>query len=242
VRHIIDRYPNRSKRWNNPFPSDGRAARKFLRATAMEAISSTSGPLLEVGGPSHTGFMSIDTEKLPNGLIVSNIEHKKEAALLADVRELPFKAKSLGGILMQSMTRMPEEIARAPHGRGEDLGWWSLDIMQDISNVGRLLVSAPEDHSGWGDTELTGYSLRLALLKEARRTIEPNGVFIATSLSGGEIRLAEQLGFELKAASINDRSLDIAVYNHGEFVFTLDHLDTPAGLFVERLPSPAAQQ
>ena len=80
------------------------------------------------------------------------------------------------------------------------------------------------------------YSQRLAMLKEARRTVEPNGVLLATMLSGGEIRLAEQLGFEMTATTVPKIDPHALQYNKGEVLMTLTNMDTPAGRFVEDLP------
>jgi hypothetical protein len=132
---------------------------------------------------------------------------------------------------MKSLTALPEEIARARQPE---------HTIRNKGNVLRLLMApVNKDYSGWADPDVIGFSQYIALLKEARRTVEPNGILIATRLSGGEIQLAEQLGFEHTASTIKNVDTDLLSHerNVGEFLLTLTNLDTPAGKVAE-LPSP----
>lgn len=231
---VLKRYPVRATKFCKEVHSEGRKSRRTIRAATKAALRATNGPLLEVGGPSSKGYLAVDGLKLPNGVIISNIDGEKDASLVADVRNLPFKAKSLGGIMMQGLTRVPEEIAQAPLERPDLPVMFQPHIMRDDGNMLKLLFADKGgDYSGWTDPEIMNYSQRLAMLKEARRTVEPNGVLIATFLSGGEIRLAKQLGFELTASTISDVDYHAMHYNHGEFLMTLTNLDTPAGQHIE---------
>jgi hypothetical protein len=228
---ILDKYPERTTSYRKHKYSDSRKLRCEMRVATEEALKATTKPLLEVGGPSTGGFIALDGLKLPHGIIISNIDGNEGASIRADIRNLPFANQSLGGIVMKALTPFPEEVAEAQRpGR----------VMQDIGNTLRLLMaSANKDYSGWTDPEVIGFSQHIALLKEARRTVEPNGILLATRLSSGGIQLAEELGFELTASTIKNVDTDLFSHerNVGEFLLTLTNLDTPAGKIAE-LPSP----
>lgn len=237
VSEILNRYPVRATEFCKDVYSESRQQRRSMRNATKQALRGTTKPLLEVGGPTTKGYIALDGVKLPNGIIISNITPEKGASLLADVRRLPFAAQSLGGIVMQGLTRVPEEIAQAPRQLEGVPSELQPHLMADTGNLLKILFAArDEDYSGWGDPDIMNYSQRLAMLKEARRTVEPNGVLLATMLSGGEIRLAEQLGFEMTATTVPEIDPHALHYNKGEVLMTLANMDTPAGRFVEDLP------
>jgi hypothetical protein len=231
----LSRYPVRPTKFGKEVHSDGWRSRHQLRRATQTALRRTTKPLLEVGGPTSKGYLSIGRRRLPHGLIISNVEHTKGASLHADVRRLPFKAQSLGGILMQGLTRMPEEIARGPREVEGVPMKFQPSSMDETGNILKLIFGARDgDYSSWVDEEIMGYSLRPALLREARRTIEPHGVFIAALLSPSEIRLAGQLGFELTASTLPDSSdkPHPLEYQQAEFLLTLANMETPAAQLI----------
>ncbi len=211
-----------------------------MRVATERALRGTVGPLLEIGGPTAHGYIALDDLKLPHGIIISNIENRDGASVRADVRRLPFAERSLGGIVMQGLTRVPEEITQTPLMRGGLPIELEPHVSRDIENVFMLLLGeVMGDYSGWTDPEIMNYSLRLAMLKEARRTVEPNGVLIATMLSGGEIRAAEQLGFTMAASTVSKIDMRPEHHNSGEVLMTLSDMNTPAWKYVEQVPVPA---
>jgi hypothetical protein len=232
---IPSQYPHDASDFNKSSLETTMLSRWRLRSITREALDHTSGPLVEIGGPSEAGYLAIDKMALPNGLIIGNRVHDDGASLLFDVRDMPFGDKSLGGILMKGLTRIPEERAKTAKFPG-GLSMFHPDVQKADGHIIKLLSdSGIGDYSGWNDPEIMKYSLRLALLKEARRTIEPNGVLIVNTLFGGEIRLAEQLGFALIGTTDKEKNLGILIPNHGEFVFQLSDMTTPAGVFIEEL-------
>ncbi|HSW88995.1 MAG TPA: hypothetical protein VLG12_07575 [Candidatus Saccharimonadales bacterium] len=234
---ILKRYPHPASEFNKRAHETTILSRWRLRSIAKNALKSTTGPLVEVGGPSKDGFMAIDNTSLPNGLIISNVEPGEVVGVQADVRGLPFADKSLGGILMKGLTRKPEDIAQAPHEFPDLPAAFQPSTNKADSHLFRLLACEKEnDYSAWNDPEIMNFSLRLAMLKEARRTLEPGGVLIANTLSGGEIRLAESLGFDIIGTTVDEINRKWIDYNMGEFVFKLSNLKTPAGLFIESIP------
>lgn len=232
---MLDRYPYKPN-----VAHDSPISSKALRAvkkTALRLLENTKGPLVEVGGPSGKGFSPIGRRKLPNGLIITNLGPEDGMTAQADVRNLPFANQSIGGILMRSLTRIPEEIARQPIPDSHSFlppNYWP-SIAKDIENNYRLIFcediddADKSDYSPWSNPEIFSYSQRLALLREARRTIEPGGLLIAHSLLGTEIEIAEQLGFSMVATtaeSLEDRRLTGI---DGFAVMQLADLETPAG-------------
>jgi hypothetical protein len=77
------------------------------------------------------------------------------------------------------------------------------------------------------------YSQRLAMLRESRRTVELHELLIATMLSGSELRLAQQLGFEVAASTVSELTYHAFHYNKGEILMTLTDMNTSAGQFIE---------
>jgi len=199
-------------------------------------LRDTSGPLVEVGGPTTRGYISLDRVKLENGLIVLDVEQGMDGVdVVGDIRDFPFAGRSLGGIVMSALTRIPEEIAKSPDRKMDvHLGNFAPHLMEEIGHRATLLMSERlEDYSGWNDPQIMNYSLRLAMLRESRRTIEPGGMLLVNTIGGDEIRLAGDLGFELVDTSVKDVSRSITDYNDGEFVFRLADMGTPAGLLIE---------
>lgn len=236
---LLETYPVRASDFHKRQYSDGRKSRLTAQEATRTALQKTTGPLLEVGGPSRSGFIVIDNLRLPNGLIVSNFEPVDGASLTADVRNLPFVNRSLGGILMKGLTSTPEVLVAEGRGDGYPRNSRAL---RDAGNMAYLSYEAPRqnDYSAWSDPEIIGFSQRIALLREARRTIEPNGVLVIAGMSRGEIGLAEQLGFELQASTRHTIDHMPLATNYGEFLMTLVNLSTPAGI-ASQAPSPFAR-
>lgn len=215
--------------------------RKRLREivkTTRGILGKTRGPLVEIAGPSNKGYAPIGTKKLPNGLIIINLETENGVDVQCDVRNLPFANKSIGGVLMTALTRMPEELAKQPipeKHRFSPPNHWP-HIAKDIENNFKLILGedlddpSMSDYTQWSNPEIFDYSLRLAMLRESRRIIEPNGLLIANTLLATEIQIAEQLGFSLvatTASTLEDRRLEGV---NGVTVMQLSNPETPAGL------------
>lgn len=229
---VLTRYPHApSQSYKSRF---SRSDRREIRSAAHTSLRHTTQPLLEIGGPTEHGFVALGKKRLPNGVIISNVEPTEGASQIVDVRKLPYERQSLGGVLMSALTRMPEEFAKAPREvEGVHMDYQPRSIYAVGEMLKLVLCEREQDYSLWGDEDFMNFNLRLAMLKEARLKVEPNGVIIANTLLSGELRLAKQLGFEMAATTVPEINRHIAGYNFGEFVLTLADLETPAGQYVE---------
>jgi hypothetical protein len=207
---------------------------KAIQGATKSALQKTTRPLLEVGGPTKHGFYALGRKRLPNGIVISNFEPTEGASQIVDVRDIPYPPKSLGGIVMSALTRTPEEIAKAPKENPDIPSSLRPNLLDDLGNVMQIILSEKEgDYSPWVDNDIMGFSQRLAMLREARLKVEPHGVIIANTLSGGELRLAENLGFSMEATTVNEVTHAAHLYNYGEFLLVLNDLETPAGQYLE---------
>lgn len=214
------------------------------RAVAKEAIRATTGPLLEIGGPSKGGFRSLDGLRLPHGLIVSNLAELEGVGMRADARRFPFRAHSLGGVVMKALYRVPEGIAQQvaldAAAADENLGSYTAAMDQgpagkSIDHMLRLLWNEKDtgDVSGWNDPSIMSYSLRLAMLREARRTVEAGGVLVVRNMLAAEEELAERLGFKARASVGYSTQANYSSPIASEIVMTLDDMHTPAGQLID---------
>lgn len=229
---VLRRYPHSPlKSYEARFSS---RSRKAIQSATRNALRNTTNPLLEVGGPTEHGFVALGRKRLPNGIIISNFEPTKGASQIVDVRNIPYPQKSLGGVVMSALTRVPETIAKAPLERSDLPVAFQPHLMDDLRNTLKIIFSAKEgDYSPWLDKSIMDFSQRLAMLREARLKVEPQGVVIANTLSGGELRLAEDLGFSMESTTVDEVTHAAHLYNYGEFLLVLNDMETPAGQFLE---------
>ncbi|HEY0964889.1 MAG TPA: hypothetical protein VGE13_00230 [Candidatus Saccharimonadales bacterium] len=223
----LKRYPHRHDKNDD----SSRAERRNLRRETLAALAHTNGVLLEIAGPTPGGFAALGKSKLPNGIVISNFEPTEGASQIVDARNIPYPAHSIGGIAVSALTIMPEEIAKS---KVETVAGFDPGVLKNLGNM-IVLLGCEEDksYSRWNDPEILSYSQRLAMLREARLKLQPGGVLLVKQMLGGELRLAEQLGFLLKATTVKDINIKADEPNTGEFLFVLNDLDTPAGLAIE---------
>lgn len=199
------------------------AARRRTQETMQSLVDNINGPLLEIGGPTEKGYKSLDKITIPTGLIISNIEKQTGLDMLADIRSLPFGPRKLGGVIVSCLSRIPEERANLFPDAATSFSW--NDIYQADMHTDELLCNTRNGTvTGWNDTEVMNFSLRLSLLRQARRTVEPEGLLIAQRFNDEEVDLAKTLGFEI-VADFNKKT---------EVVMQLNEMRTPAGLAIEQ--------
>lgn len=240
-----------SESWRELFGEEYAA---HVRTVAQEAIAHTTGPAVEIGGPTSNGFVALDDLEFPHGLIVTNrytslLAEGEQVDAMADVRHLPFSDGSLGCIITNALTRVPEEIAQS---RDVDFSRFGKTHWQDMNNFDLLLTPDHNERTSeaiervglWANQDVTDFSLRIALAKEARRTLEPGGVLITGEISEAERRLFNELGFELATDSIDrpDRNREKDTFHGGEHVFILKDLSTAAGLFIEMMSQQTSDE
>lgn len=213
-----------------------------LKSVVQLALHEVTGPLLEIGGPTEDGFVSLDGAEIPTGLIISDIEHWQDQKpdQLLDIRTLGFPKQSLGGMAVSALSMIPENPDTLPGG-SRPIDWPRLH-----RGNARLLELLDKidigDVSGWNDETIMEENLHVAFLRQARRTIEPGGLLILRLMVVGDVTLAKSLGFE-PVAAINPTSLSTSRWgvspsvhldiSHGETALRLVNMRTSSGLAVE---------
>ncbi|HSH18629.1 MAG TPA: hypothetical protein VK978_04555 [Candidatus Saccharimonadales bacterium] len=215
-------YPFSPRTSNRQLSEKTVAARRRTHEAMQSMVNNVNGPFLEVGGPTEKGYKSLNNITIPNGLIISNIDNETGVDMLADVRALPFGARKLGGVVVSCLSRIPEERANLYPDAATSFSWG--DIYQADMYADNLLRNTHNGQvAGWNDSEVMSFSLRLSLLRQARRIVEPRGLLIAQRFSTDEIGLAETLGFEIMT-EFDKKS---------EVVMQLNDMRTPAGRAIE---------
>lgn len=219
--------------------------RANYQATAQTLLANLRRPVVEVGGPTTGGFLAFNDTTVPAGIITSNVletpdPHAPEAILKADVRGLPFPDKSIGAIVTRSLTMIPEKAAA--HLEFDEIGN-ELSIARSYEDMYTMaLIANEQDDEGrytalelWSDEETMQHSLRLAVMREARRVLEPGGLYITSDPMGVELQLLERLGFTIQATTSEKVSYSFDAINEGEFILALTDTSTPEGAYIESL-------
>ena len=212
--------------------------RRALRKVTHRALKETHGLLLEVAGPTEDGFVSLGRGKLPNGLLISNVDNsdharfgslkKENIDLFADARHLPFPAHSLGGIVTRGLVIVPDEVKTAFSGAIFDPA---------TTEAKGQLMQLTMDDAEWENEQILKGNLRAALLREARRAIEPGGLYIAHMPMDIEVQAAQQLGFEQIAGPKFKQGSNIFAPREGDVIMRLTNMDTPAGQRIDHSAS-----
>lgn len=125
----------------------------------LARLTATSGPFIELGGPSHGDFGLVRVDKLPRQLITTNIDILTEGYdalgrsgfaypdVRADGRQMPVRdqqagavfARFFGGILNHPREIPPEELAEGMKGVMADRGR-ALDEAWRMTEPGGVLV------------------------------------------------------------------------------------------------------
>ena len=194
-------------------------------------VDTTDAPFLEVGGPSTSGFSSLNNVVLHNGLAISNVINSEGVNLLADVRRLPLANISIGGLLVANLNRLAD-------GAGGDPRTGYIDFVA-INGLHTIVEELHEDtasgnYQSWQDKSLHDSALRVAMLSEARRVLRPGGLLIMRGAEELELGLADHLGFDYKLGMANFEDLPFKAWPyHDEHVLQLNRMQTGAGIAVE---------
>lgn len=191
-----------------------------VSANLNERLSQTKGPALEVGGPTKHGFKILEGVEFPNKLIISNILPENEDIANIDIMDLPYDNESLGCIIASC-------LPISPLGEDCDNGIDSANIIinlfaNDISNF---------RYDKLCDKEFIKISPRIALIAEASRTLERDGLLFTKHLLQSELNIIKDLGFDLLYfIKLSDYEQQCN-WKRGEYVFQLKNRDCLAGIF-----------
>lgn len=179
----------------------------------------TNGLALEIGGPTKTGFSVLEGVTFPNKLVISNVFPDDDSVADIDVTDLPFNDNSLGCIIASRLPISFPDIDGFKEKPGLVLN--NLDILAYDFKLGQ--------YNKIRDERIVKSSPRIALAREARRTLECGGLLITKHLLENEIKIIEDLGFSMvyHIESFSGQQRDR--WHRGEYVFRLDDMDKIAG-------------
>lgn len=164
-------------------------------------LDSAHGPIIEVSGPTYTGFESLDNRILPSRPLITNIPqynfsgnviNSQEVDFQMDAREFAVSDDSLSIILASCVMRTNYELANWLHEN--DIPY--EPTVQAIYGFARKKLEAGEDLG----TEMND-SVRIGFWVEAARTLKRNGLVLSKGMTIEDIALASDLGMVLVAHS-----------------------------------------
>lgn len=170
------------------------------------------GPIVEVGGPTTSGYEFLRGTDLPDkpkmlNLRGSRIEVIGAASLtavdslaltaLADVRALPIASESLGMMMCSNLPGIPEAALR--HIAADpNIAIGPEQTMRMIAETDQAYADAADKLGAGQDEALeTHESPRLAAIAQARRTLKPGGLFLMHGVESRDVALAKAIGLEL---------------------------------------------
>jgi hypothetical protein len=174
-----------------------------------DAARNTTGPVIEIAGPSPDGYVTLRDGVLPSKpYVIDNIDHQRGLNYppddgvglavdhIADVRDLPIPDNSVG-VMMASRI---DAIDVGPFNKRMKQGGItrSQDTAGRVAEIQRLraLTQAALDRNN--PAELPYWeSPRLATIAQAARILEPGGVFIMNAVDAQDAGVARLLGLEI---------------------------------------------
>lgn len=173
-------------------------------------LAQTKGPALEIGGPTRDGFRILENIDFPNKLIISNVSPESDDIANIDIMNLPYGDGALGCIIA---SRLPISLCDTNCTSEINATMVAIGLLAD--DISKL------KYDKFHDRDFIGTSPRIALIAEARRTLEVNGLLITKHLLRSELNLVKDLGFDLLyhiKSSKNEHNDD---WQRGEYVFRL---------------------
>ncbi|MGH7157240.1 MAG: hypothetical protein ACREGG_03985 [Candidatus Saccharimonadales bacterium] len=158
----------------------------------QQEILATSGPVLEIGGPTLVGYHFLDGVKLPSKPLITNStkewlpeDMRPYVEQILDGRHLPFEDATQGIALMKALNiaeSTPETINTMESDREFEVAEKEMDEIA----LGTL------------DFKDVKYSLRAQVYPEIWRTLSSGGLFF-TDGSLSDAKALQRLGFEIVA-------------------------------------------
>lgn len=170
---------------------------KLKNFSAINELTKIKGPLIEIGGPTDSGFELIDIKALPKEILVSNLgpgarlffdqcdtdinesnKYYGRVDFQADGQNLPIRDESAGAIFIRCLGNIkePDRI---------------IDPIEDAAN---------------------DLKLKTNVINEVYRVLENGGIFILERIQSEYFEFAKKAGFKLKQYKISRRGF-------GSFIF-----------------------
>jgi hypothetical protein len=197
-----------------PFASRGRKTFKKLRAgqdyaiwvkpgiTIEQVVTQISRPIIEIGGPTSSGYYFLDNIQLPSKPIITNIspsptamDSENPAAYIdhvVDGRKLPCENGSIGMFLMSGMS-MTSDWYMELHETERDTHRLQIDKEYAVAKFELEQVAL-----GLLEPQKVTYAQRILMYLEVYRALEPGGIFM-TDGTLEEIISLQRIGYEILA-------------------------------------------
>ncbi len=197
-----------------PFPSRNKKLYKSLRPgqdcalwvkpeiNVTSLVSEIRKPIIEIGGPTESGYYFLDQAELPVGLSITNIqsdtsshmnvELAKLVAATIDGRNMPYEDNSIGMFLMQGLPKTSDwymELPEAERDEHEDQIIMEMDVA--LLEMEQVACGSRSPHD-------VQYAQRVPIYMEVSRCLDAGGLFM-TDGSLTEVLILQRLGFELLA-------------------------------------------
>jgi hypothetical protein len=164
-------------------------------------------PILEIGGPTQSGYYFLDNRPLPSRPVIGNVNDRYYDGetipgidLIIDGRSLPVGNESLGMVLSGHLPKYEVNNSGDREPSEEDIVKDS-DFALERANIMMQRVA----RTGMVSEEALSASLRLSIAKEVYTKLIPGGVYL-TDADAFEVGAYEALGFEV-LATIDEGSL-----------------------------------
>jgi hypothetical protein len=186
-----------------------------------EAFRLAGGPILELGGPTETGFYFLEDRSLPSRPVVTNRNKEyydgepiEGVELIIDGRELPFGDETLGVVLSAHIPKYDIQDPKYDLLKDKEERNKSLDFSLAQANEAMQRVSVTQGV----DEAAVNESLRLAIAQNIYDKLVPNGLYL-TDADEYEVDAYRALGFEV-IASFDEATL-VALSGSDEHYFSL---------------------
>ena len=193
-----------------PFPSINKAKYKNLREEQdytiwlksgidlSEIIKNTTKPIIEIGGPTESGFYFLDTNELPSRPVITNItKHPPSVNDLTsfvdeiiDALHMPYDNCSVGMFLMSGFSTTSDwytSLSEKERTAKEE---------QIIKEGDLAMLELEQVAIGILPVESVRYAQRIPAFCEIYRCLTVGGIFMTDGLLA-EIKLLQTMGFEL---------------------------------------------
>lgn len=202
---------------------EGRDYSIWQSGRALRDRAAIDAPIIEIGGPTETGFFFLDKVRLQSEPLITNISanplpYAMNASQLAervkklmDARDMPYEDGSVGAFLMAHMSISSD--------------WWvELDKDAKLKAAPQFRKELDEARMEMGQValgvmkpEAAAHAQRIQIYREIYRTLRGGGLFFSDG-DIEEIDILKGLGFELIAfVQLQDSDGRYAKY---EFVVT----------------------
>lgn len=191
---------NDEVRYNYPFAhvaqeNEVRIKPKF---SLQSAINTTAGTVLEVAGPSPTGFFFLQGITFPRRPFITNLNYKGVAMKEYQELYMPYIEKKLD--ICKTILK-PESVgvclsaylnlgAKEPHRSDDEKAW--KELWRQLAEEDKKLIADPK--------AVPTVGLRYIFLSRAIDFLEKDGLALVEGLREPELKYALALGFSLRAA------------------------------------------